>query len=128
MTAALQKDDPMRDGRVDLHSNLKNWEERRSERRIEARASVVMTPLAAVATRINGSVVNVSARGVRVHVGTQFKQLPRIGEIFRIQGRDDLMLGEVRHAEVEEMGVAFGLQIVHWSNTGELRRLVQNNS
>jgi hypothetical protein len=109
-------------------ANLKSWKERRSEPRIEARASVVMTPLAAVATRLNGSVVNVSARGVRVHVPTQFKQLPRVGEIFRIQGRDDLILGEVRHAEAEEAGTVFGLQIVHWGNTGELRRLVQNDA
>ena len=126
MIRALQADDPSRPRRVKLHSNLTKWDERRSEPRIKARASVVMTPLASVATRFNGSVLNVSTRGVRVHVATQFKQLPRVGEIFRIQGRDDVMLGEVRNAEVEEAGTVFGLQIVHWGNTGELKRLVQN--
>jgi len=119
--------------RVDLISNgtepdrnagMTRVEERRSERRIEASASVVMTPLAAVTTRLGGSVVNVSARGVRVHVDTHLTQLPRIGEVYRVQSRDDQMLCEVRNAEIDEAGAAFGLQIVYWGNSGSLRRLV----
>jgi hypothetical protein len=102
-------------------------EERRTERRIEASASVVLTPLAAVATRLGGSVVNVSTGGVRVHVNTQLKQLPRVGEVYRVQSQDDQMLCEVRNAEIYEAGAAFGLQIVYWGNSGSLRRLVSDS-
>jgi hypothetical protein len=100
-------------------------EERRSESRIEANASVVVTPLAAVATRLHGSVVNVSNRGIKVHFNTRLKALPRPGEVFRVQTRDDLLLCEVRHSEAAEAGADLGLQIVHWGDAGELKRLVQ---
>jgi hypothetical protein len=103
-----------------------NAEERRSERRAEASVSVVITPLAAVATRFEGSVVDVSTGGVRVHLETQLRELPRTGEVYRVQSRDDIMLCEVRHAEVAGAGADLGLQIVHWSKTGELKRLIQN--
>jgi hypothetical protein len=38
---------------------------------------VVMTPLAAVATRLHGMVVNVSTRGVKVHFDTLLNEQPR---------------------------------------------------
>ena len=104
-----------------------NADERRSEPRIEARASVVMTPLAAVNTRLEGAVVEISARGVKVQFDKQLNTLPRSGEIYRVQSRDDIMLCEVRHAEVSGAGAALGLQIVHWSNGGQLKRLVQGH-
>jgi hypothetical protein len=103
-----------------------NTEERRSEPRAEAQASVVITPLAAVGTRFEGSVVDLSTRGVRVHLETQLQTLPRVGEVFRVQGRDDIMLCEVRHAEVSGSGADVGLQVVHWSKAGELKRLIQD--
>jgi len=106
---------------------MMNMEERRSEPRIETSTSVVMTPLAAVVTRLHGSVVNVSAQGVRVHFDTRLDELPRAGEVFRVQSRDDLMLCEVRHSKVAESGADLGLQIVYWSNPGELNRLVQDH-
>lgn len=99
-------------------------EERRSEPRIEASASVVITPLAAVATRLHGSVVNVSTRGVRVHCDTELKELPRAGEVYRVQSSGDQMLCEVRNAEVTETGADLGLQIVQWNGAGELKRLL----
>jgi hypothetical protein len=99
-------------------------EERRSEPRIEANTSVLITPLAAVATRLHGSVVNVSTRGVRVHCDRELKDLPRAGEVYRIQSGGDLMLCEVRNSAVTEAGADLGFQIVHWGGTGELKRLL----
>jgi hypothetical protein len=87
---------------------------------------VVVTPLAAVATRLRGEVVNVSARGIRVHFEIRLKEMPRAGEVFRVQTRDDLMLCEVRYFEAAGTGAYLGLQIVHWGGTGELNRLVQD--
>jgi len=98
--------------------------ERRSEPRIEASASVVITPLAAVGTRFYGSVVNVSSGGVRVHCDTQLKELPRAGDVCRIQSRGDIILCEVRNSAVKEAGADLGLQIVHWSDAGELKHLL----
>jgi hypothetical protein len=100
--------------------------ERRSEPRIEAHASVFITPLAAITVRLEGSVVDVSTRGVRVYFHKQLKELPKLGEIYRIQSRDDTMLCEVRNAEVSGAGAILGLQIVHWSDAGQLRRLIQH--
>lgn len=100
--------------------------ERRSEPRIAVGTSVVVTPLAAVATRLRGSVVNVSTRGIRVHFDIRMKEVPRPGEVFRVQTRDDLMLCEVRYFEDAGTGADLGLQIVHWGGVGELNRLVQD--
>lgn len=83
-----------------------------------------MTPLAAVGTRLRGSVVDVSTRGVRVHFDKQFKVPPRAGEVYRVQSRGDLMLCEVRNVKVAGAGAELGLQIVHWGGAGELKRLV----
>ncbi len=102
-------------------------DERRSEPRIETSTSVVMTPLAAVTTRIHGSVVDVSARGVRVRFDKNLKNLPRAGEVYRVQSRGDIMLCEVCHAKVVEAGADLGLKIVHWGDSGELKRLVQKH-
>jgi hypothetical protein len=99
-------------------------EERRSERRIETSASVLITPLAAVGTRFHGSIVNVSTRGVRVHCDTELNELPRAGEVYRVQSCGDLMLCEVRNSAVTGAGVDLGLQIVHWGGAGELKRLL----
>ena len=102
-------------------------EERRSEPRIEAGAAVVITPLAAVGTRFYGSVVNVSKGGVRVHCDTQLKELPRAGEVCRIQSRGDIILCEVRNSAIAEAGADLGLQIVQWGNAGELKHLLSES-
>jgi hypothetical protein len=99
-------------------------EERRSEPRIDANTSVLITPLAAVGTRLHGSVVNVSTRGVRVRCNKDLKELPRAGEVCRVQSGGDLMLCEVRNSAVTEAGADLGLQIVHWGGAGELKRLL----
>jgi hypothetical protein len=122
MIAALQQNDAVCAWRLDLASN---GADRRSEPRIEAKASVVMTPLAAVSTRLHGSLVNVSARGVRVHFDAKLNQ-PRAGEVYRVQSGDDLMLCEVRNSAVAEEGADLGLSIVHWSGAGKLKRMVQS--
>jgi hypothetical protein len=84
-----------------------------------------MTPLASVRIRLEGAVVDVSEGGVRVHFDKQLKELPRSGDVYRLQSRDDIMLCEVRHAEVSGAGAALGLKIIHWSNAGQLKRLMQ---
>jgi len=99
-------------------------EERRSEPRIEASAEVLITPLAAVATRFHGSIMNVSTHGVKVHCDTELKELPRAGDVYRVQSGGDLMLCEVRHSRVTDDGAILGLQIVHWDDAGELKRRV----
>jgi hypothetical protein len=103
-------------------------DERRSEPRIGTSTSVVMTPLAAVATRIKASVVDVSARGVRVQCDKDTKSLPRTGEVYRVQSRGDVMLCEVRNAQAAAAGAELGLKIVHWGDAGELKRLVQKHN
>jgi hypothetical protein len=113
--------------RTKPNADATNNEERRSEPRIETGTSVVLTPLAAVGTRLKASVVNVSTRGVSVHVGGELKELPRAGEVFRVQSRDDLMLCEVRHVGTATAGAQLGLQIVYWGAAGELNRLVQGH-
>ena len=100
-------------------------EERRLEPRIEANAPITMTPLAAVATRIHGSVVNVSGRGLKVHVDAPPKERPAAGDVYRVQSGDDLMLCEVRHYQPVAEGVDLGFVILHWVNVGELSRLVK---
>jgi len=110
-----------------IASGLMKADERRSEQRIETSTSVVMTPLAAVTTRIHGSVVDVSARGVRVHFEKDLQNLPRAGEVYRVQTRGDIMLCEVRHAKAAAAGADLGLKIVHWGDAGELKRLVQKH-
>jgi hypothetical protein len=116
------------DAKIDLLNTMRtsNTAERRSEPRIEIGTSVVMTPLAAVATRLKASVVNVSRRGIRVRVGAQMKELPRAGDVYRVQSRDDLMLCEVRNSCRTATGAHLGLHIVHWGAAGELNRLVQD--
>jgi hypothetical protein len=99
-------------------------QERRSEPRIEANISVLITPLAAVATRLHGSVVNVSTRGVRVHCDKELSESPRAGDVYRVQSRGDLMLCEVRNSVVTDAGADLGLQIVHWIGAGELKHLL----
>jgi hypothetical protein len=77
----LEYDAAVCDAKVDSLNTMRasKMAERRAEPRIEIGTSVVMTPLAAVATRLKASVVNVSRRGIRVHVGAQMKELPRAG-------------------------------------------------
>lgn len=111
---------------TNLDAGSVTLDDRRSEPRIETRASVVITPLATVTTRFEGSIINVSDGGLRVHLDAQLKQLPRAGEVYRVQTQDDVMLCEVRNAEVVGAGAELGLQIVHWADAGKLKRLVQH--
>jgi hypothetical protein len=128
MIAELQQNHAVCAWRLDLSSTATetSTEDRRSEPRIAARAKVVVTPLSAVTTRLHGSLVNVSTRGVRVHFDTKLDQ-PRAGEVYRVQSGDDLMLCEVRHCAVADASADLGLKIVLWSKAGELKRLVQGN-
>ena len=102
--------------------------ERRLEPRIESRTSVVMIPLATVSTRLQAFAVNVSTCGIRVHSNTLVNDLPRAGEVYRVQSGDDVMLCEVRHCQLAGEGADLGFKIVYWANTGELHRLVQGDS
>jgi hypothetical protein len=100
-------------------------DERRSEPRIDVKAPVVMTPLAAVTTRLKGQVVNISGRGIRVHLDTGLNGKPASGEVYRLQSGGDLMLCEVVHWQLEGEIPAIGLQILHWGECGELSRAIK---
>jgi hypothetical protein len=97
--------------------------ERRAEPRIIIAAPAVITPLAAVATRLNGQVVDVSFHGVKVRVAELTGGLPRVGDVFRILSARDLMLCEVRHWQLQVEGTDIGFRILQWSDAGELKRV-----
>ncbi len=100
-------------------------DERRAEPRIPVNGQVTMTPLAAVATRLRGTVVNVSGRGLQVLLEDALRPIPRNGDVYRIECGDDLMLCEVRRGEVNDAGTELGFQILHWAKVGELNRLLK---
>lgn len=106
-----------------FHSSLILVAERRTESRIVIAAPAVMTPLAAVATRLNGQVVNVSFNGVKVRVPELTRGQPRVGDIFRILSSRDLMLCEVRYWQFQADGTDIGFRILQWSDAGELKRV-----
>ena len=99
--------------------------ERRTEPRIDVNVKAEMTPLAAVATRLGGHVMNVSAHGVRIHVAGKISGQPRNGDVYRILSGRDLILGEVRHWCQEGPGADIGFKILHWGDIGELNRIAQ---
>ncbi len=104
----------LRNGRgTKSKAHLTDLDERMPEPRIRVGASVVVTPLASVAIRLQGSVVNVSTRGLRVHFDTRLNEQPRAGEIYRVQSRDDLLLCEVCHCEAAGAGTNLDLQIIN---------------
>ncbi len=83
-----------------------------------------MTPLATVATHLRGTVINVSGRGLQVRVAA-LKELPRTGDVYRIQSGNDLILCEVRYGHLTGAGAELGFQIVHWAKAGELSRVLK---
>src|SRR5437867_11471803 len=95
--------------------------ERRAEPRLTVNAKVEITPLAAVAKRFHGTVVNASGKGLEVHIDNGLKESPRLGEVFRVQTGDDLMLCEVRRSTADGPALRLGLQIVHWAKVGQLK-------
>jgi hypothetical protein len=99
--------------------------ERRAEPRLTVNAKVVITPLAAVTKRLHGIVVNASGKGLEVHLENGLTEAPRLGEVFRVQTGDDLMLCEVRHSTPNGAGLKLGLQIVHWAKIGQLKQLLK---
>jgi hypothetical protein len=102
--------------------------ERRTEPRLEAEAPVVMTPLSAVTTRLHGSVVNVSDRGLKVQATALTDQHLTTGNIYRVQSGDDLMLCEIRHRRLDGENVNIGFAILHWVSAGKLNQLVKEFS
>jgi uncharacterized protein DUF4115/PilZ domain-containing protein len=99
--------------------------EQRSEPRIEADAPALMIPLANVATRFRGRVLDISRRGVRVRTSEPLKPQPKIGDVYRILSGDDVLLCEVRHCQLLWEGSELGFQIVHRLSSGELNSLVE---
>jgi hypothetical protein len=100
-------------------------DERRSDPRFEAGVPVVVIPLADVATRWPGRVMDVSRSGCKVHVDVFMDQLPRTGDACRLQTGKDVILCEIRHCRVEGEGSDLGLKIIHWGSAGELDRLIK---
>jgi len=102
--------------------------ERRLEPRFEAKASVIMTPLSAVTTRLHGSVVDLSSGGLKVHATTLMEKHLAAGDVYRVQSGDDLMLCEIRHRRLDGQTVDIGFAILHWVSLGNLNRLVREFS
>lgn len=101
--------------------------ERRAEPRIDVQAQAEMTPLAAVSTRLGGQITNVSSHGLRVRVAGRISGHPRSGDVYRILSGRDLMLAEICYCLPEEQSADVGFKILHWSNAGELNRIVQTH-
>jgi hypothetical protein len=95
-------------------------EERRNESRAEVDSAAVLTPLAAVANRLGGQIVNVSSRGVKVHLAELLTTPPRVGDVYRIVSDRDTMLCEVRYSESRKDATDIGFQILHWREMGQL--------
>jgi len=101
--------------------------ERRKEPRIDVDTPAVMTPLAAVAVRLKGQVINVSSNGLKVRVCEQMERDPRVGDVYRILSSRDRMLCEVNHCRPGSGGTEIGFKILHWSEAGELKQIVKTN-
>lgn len=101
--------------------------ERRMEPRIDVDAPAVMTPLASVSTRLTGQVINVSEHGVRIRMAEEMSAPPRIGDVYRILSSQDRMLCEVSHCMPGSDGIEIGFRILHWGETGELKRVTKAN-
>jgi hypothetical protein len=103
-----------------------DMDERRSEPRIEAGLAVVVIPLADVASRWLGQVVNVSRCGLKIHVDALLDPLPRAGDAYRIQAGEETLLCEVRRYQVEDKGGSLGLKVIRWGGSGALDRLIRS--
>jgi hypothetical protein len=103
----------------------RNTKEQRSEPRIEANAPALMIPLANVAIRLSGRVLNVSRRGVKVHVDEPLAGYPRTGDVYRVLSGNDVMLCEIRHYQLLGESAEVGFQIVHRLSRGELNSLIE---
>lgn len=89
------------------------WIVRRSDPRIQVGVPVVVIPLADVATRWPGRVVELSQGGCKVHVDEGFiNQLPRSGDACRLQTRKDLILCEIHHCQSGDQGSDLGLKVM----------------
>jgi len=81
--------------------------------------------LAAVTTRVNGQVLNVSSQGVKVRVTKPASEAPRVGDVYRILSSKDTMLAEVCYSLARNEGTDIGFKIVYWSAIGELNRAIK---
>jgi hypothetical protein len=100
-------------------------QERRQDPRIEiTEALVTITPLSAVTSHTRGLVVDVSARGLKVHADGISETSLVNGDVYRVQSGDDLMLCEMRHRRFEGDCGDIGFAILHWVSAGKLNRLV----
>lgn len=109
------------------HKLQRTMNERRRERRIDVDTPAVMTPLAAVAVRLKGQVINVSANGLKVRVCEHLDRDPRVGDVYRILSSRDRMLCEVNHCRPCGDGTEIGFKILHWSEAGELKQALKAN-
>src|SRR5579863_6704919 len=101
-------------------------DERRRAPRIAVNASILLKPLAAIGTSIKGTVVDISKHGVRVRLDELPAALPKKGDAYRVRSDDDdVILCEVRSVRFEGAFTDIGLAILHWSNIGELNRLLE---
>lgn len=102
--------------------------ERRRETRCKVDSPAEVTPLAAVNQRLSGQVINVSARGVRVRVDQPLSGNPRVGDVYRVLSSNDRMLCEISNWLPNGESTDMGFRILHWSDMGQLNRIVETQS
>ncbi len=77
---------------------------------------------------LNGHVINVSARGVRVRLAQPLSGCPRAGDVYRVHSSNDRMLCEITHWLSNGESTDVGFRILHWSDTGQLNRVVETHA
>ncbi len=103
-------------------------DERRREARIDVVTEVALTPLGSVEPGLQGQVLNVSQRGVKVRVTGPAGSEPAVGDFYRILTSRDRMLGRVSHSLPGAEGTEIGFRILYWSETGDLNQVVEDHS
>ena len=103
-------------------------QERRRETRCKVDTPAEITPLAAVTQPLSGHVINVSSRGLRVRLAKPLSGHPRAGDVYRVNSSSDRMLCEISHWLSNGDSTDIGFRILHWSDMGQLNRVVEKNA
>jgi hypothetical protein len=94
--------------------------DRRREERVNSNEAVQVTILGSEQERIQGHLINLSGKGLRIVVPAVI--LP--GTLLRIDTKDSILLGEVSHWTKQDGGIQIGVQIEHvLTNLKQLAKL-----
>jgi PilZ domain len=96
--------------------------ERRSQPRIEANATVLVTPIGSEHLQLSGTLENISDSGLMVALEAPIP----VGESVRIDSGDSLMISEVCHCEQRGQRHMVGFIVGEWTNKGTLKTLLRS--